>query len=304
MARRPASGPARSGGNGIPDFLVIGHAVQDLLSEDNPAEWRLGGAAAYAAVLARNLGLRTAVFTAARPELDLSALLPGVDIAIVPGEKTTQIRNVYEGERRTQYIPQRARRLTADRLPPPWRKAPLVLLGPVAGEVDGALAQCFPAAYAGVGAQGWLRAIGRDGRVRPVLPEAWPAEGVLSHASALFVSDEDIPPKAAQAALQKWCGLVETVAFTRGYNGADICHRGDWRHIEAFPAQAMDPTGAGDVFAAAFLISYRETGDPWQAARFACCAASFVVEDEGISAVPDRSRIEQRLQRYPDIIAA
>ena len=37
--------------------------------------------------------------------------------------------------------------------------------------------------------------------------------------------------------------------------------------------------------------------------RFGACAASFVVEGEGVSAVPDREQIQRRLERYPDIIA-
>ena len=84
--------------------------MQDLLSEDERTAWRLGGAAAYASVLARNLGLRTAVYTAAGPELDLPALLPGVEVSLISGEGTTQILNLYEGERRTQYIQRRAGR--------------------------------------------------------------------------------------------------------------------------------------------------------------------------------------------------
>jgi sugar/nucleoside kinase (ribokinase family) len=97
--------------------------------------------------------------------------------------------------------------------------------------------------------------------------------------------------------------MVPTLAFTRGYNGAEVWHESEWRHIDAFPAQAVDPTGAGDIFATGFLIRYHETGDAWEAARFAACAASFVVEGEGTSAVPDRAQIEQRLRLNPDIIA-
>ena len=295
---------------GPPQFLVIGHAVQDLLPEPDPAKpdvspgWRLGGAAAYASVLARNLGLRTALLTAAGPEMNLAAALPGIEIAIVPGESSTQFRNVYIGDRRSQFIPQRAAPITPAHLPAAWRQADIVLLGPVAGGVDPSLAACFPDSLLGVGAQGWLREIAADTSVRAVPPDAWDAEPVLRYAAALFLSDEDVPPHAAPAALQRWGEMVETLAFTRGYNGADVLHRGEWRHIDAFPADAVvDPTGAGDIFATGFLVRFRETGDPWEATRFGACAASFVVEGEGISAVPVRPQIEERLRRNPDIIA-
>lgn len=286
-----------------PQFLVIGHAVQDLLSEEDPSPWRLGGAAVYASSLSRKLGLRTAVLTSAGPEIDLAAAFPGVELANVPSDASTQFRNVYGRDRRRQFLPRRAAPITPADLPAEWRQAEIVLLGPVAGEVDAALACCFPGSLLGIGAQGCLRAIAADSSIKVIPPEAWDAEAVLRHADALFVSDEDIPAHASAAALEQWSGMAPTLAFTRGYNGADIIHRGERRHIDAFPAKAVDPTGAGDVFATGFLVRFQETGDAWEAARFAACAAAFAVEGEGTSSIPDRRQIEERLRLNPDIIA-
>jgi sugar/nucleoside kinase (ribokinase family) len=57
----------------------------------------------------------------------------------------------------------------------------------------------------------------------------------------------------------------------------------------------MDPTGAGDVFSAAFLIRLAETGDPCEAARFANVAASFSIEAPGVSGIPTRRQVEAYL---------
>jgi sugar/nucleoside kinase (ribokinase family) len=298
-----ADGPAAGGIPKTPGFLVVGHAVQDILSASDPNQWRLGGAACYASLLAHNLGLRTAVLTAAPPGLRLEEMLAGIGTAVVPSAVATQIRNLYEGGRRRQFISQRAVTLTADHLPGAWREAPIVLLGPVAGEVDASLASCFPRSLLGVGAQGWLREIGPGKEVRPVAPDAWDAGPILGPAQAVFLSDEDLPAEDAPGALSRWKQMVEVLAFTRGDGGADIHHAGEWRHIEAFPARAVDPTGAGDVFAAAFLVRYYESCDVWQAARFAACAASFTVEGEGTAAVPGRAQIERRLAEHPSIVA-
>ncbi len=285
-----------------PQFLVVGHAVQDLISEGDPGVWRLGGAAAYAAILARNLGLRTAILSAAAGDLPLAELLPGIECRIVPSRRTTRMRNVYaENGRRDQYVPQVANTLTAEHLPQEWSGASVVLLGPVLGEVDDALADRFPGEMLGIGAQGWLRRVGRDQRVRSLPPADWDARHILDRARVLFLSDEDISSDEAAPALAYWSDLVQTVAFTRGYGGADVCHRGEWRHIEAFPANAVDPTGAGDVFAAAFLIRLSESGDVWKATRFANCAASFAVEGAGVAAIPNRAQIEARLAEHPGI---
>jgi sugar/nucleoside kinase (ribokinase family) len=289
-----------------PQFLVIGHIVQDLPPDESAAtpDWRLGGTTSYAGLLAARLGLDTAVLTAAAADLALEDVLPGVEILRVPSSQSTQIRNLYTAEGRIQYIPQRASAIKPGSLPDDWRRAEIVLLGPVAGEVDEALATCFPLALLGVSAQGWLREIGPGGRVQALPPERWRAEEVLRPAHILFVSDEDFPPSFAEAVLERWSRQVEVLAYTRADRGAEICHRGTWRHIDAFPAEAVDPTGAGDVFAAAFLVRYRETSDPWEAARFAASAASFAVESDGLANIPDRAMIEARLQANPAIMAA
>lgn len=287
-----------------PRFLVVGHIVQDLAPDERAAgpSWRLGGTTSYAALLATRLGLDTAVLTAAAADFALAETVPGAEIVCVPSPQSTQIRNVYTAEGRVQYIPQRASAIKPSSLPDRWRRAEIVLLGPVAGEIDDALAACFPEALLGVSAQGWLREVGADGRVRPP-PELWRAETVLGPAHVLFAADEDFPAHSAEAVLTHWSQQVDVLTYTRAERGAEICHRGAWRHIDAFPAETVDPTGAGDVFATAFLVRYRETDDPWEAARFAASAASFIVESEGPANTPDRTMIEERLRAHPAIIA-
>jgi sugar/nucleoside kinase (ribokinase family) len=288
-----------------PEFLVVGHVVQDLTGDEGQGGTgsRLGGTACYAASLAERLGLRTGILTAAATDLPLDETLPSADVVRAPSADSTQMRNVYTAEGRVQYVPRRASRIDARRLPDAWRDAEIVLLGPVADEVDEALASCFPQALIGVSAQGWLRDIGADGMVRPLSPEAWRADAILKPAHVLVVSDEDLPPSGTRAVLERWSRRVDVLAYTRAERGAEVCHEGVWRHIDAFPAEAVDPTGAGDVFAAAFLIRYRDTDDAWEATRFASCAASFVIESEGLANIPDQAMIEARLREHPEIVA-
>jgi sugar/nucleoside kinase (ribokinase family) len=282
---------------GAPDFLVVGHVVQDLVPDGGGETWRLGGAASYASLLARNLGLRTAILTACSPGLPVAELFPGIEVSVVPSKRTTQMRNVYPPDgRRVQWVPQRAATLTAEHVPQEWRNARIVLLGPVAGEIDDSLAQVFsPETLIGAGAQGWLREVGSDQQVRPVPPHEWDAAATLQRARVLFLSDEDLPLDEAPAALAEWSELVEVVAFTRGYGGADICYHQEWRRFDAYPADPVDLTGAGDTFATAFLVRYAETGAPWEATRYGACAASLGIEGVGVEGVPTLEAIQQRL---------
>ena len=283
-----------------PEFLVIGHAAQDMREDGT---WQLGGAVAYASALANNLGLRTAALTSASPDVDFETLLPGVECHVVPSPESTRFHNTYDSARRRQRVSTRAEPITADDLPPAWRDAPIVLLGPLVGELDDALAEAFPDALIGIGAQGWLREIGPDTMVRPVEPQRWDEGLLLEHSDALFLSDEDIPADSAGEAIDRWLKSVGLIAFTHGDRGADVYTGSERRHIDAFPASVVDLTGAGDVFAAAFLICLHETNDVSEATRFAACAASFVVEGEGVAGIPTRAQIGARLRANPEIVA-
>jgi 1D-myo-inositol 3-kinase len=275
-----------------PDFLVIGHLAKDRTAEG----WRLGGSAAYASLTASRLGLRTAVLTSAATDLDASLLLPGIDVRSLPASETTVFENVYGPEGRVQYVWARAGTIAAGDVPREFLEARIVLLGPLVGEVEEEVASCFPRSLLAITPQGWLRTIRPDGRVEQTPPRRWRPRLLLRHSQALFVSDEDLPPAQAEEALARWAAQVPLVAFTRGARGARLWSEGRWREVPALPAEEFDPTGAGDVFAAAFLSRYAETDDAWQAALFAAAAASVVVEAPGTAGIPSRQQVEERLR--------
>jgi len=85
-------------------------------------------------------------------------------------------------------------------------------------------------------------------------------------------------------------------AVTKGASGARVYSQGDVYDLPAFTVVEVDPTGAGDVFAAAFLLALRERQPAVRAARFASCVASFAVEAEGVEGIPTRSAVEARLE--------
>ncbi|HSB41534.1 MAG TPA: hypothetical protein VLK28_06855, partial [Methylomirabilota bacterium] len=55
---------------------------------------------------------------------------------------------------------------------------------------------------------------------------------------------------------------------------------------------------AGDVFAAALLITYNREGNAWDAAAAAACCAAAAVEAEGAAGIPDHEGLEARLAAY------
>lgn len=271
----------------VPDFVIVGNVARDVVA----GGWRPGGTAVYAAEVARGLGRRVGLVTAATA--DVAAALPA-DIEVVrhPATTSTSFENIYTDAGRTQYLRAAGEPVPAAAVPAAWAGARIALLGPVYHEVDGAVAARFNG-LVGVCAQGYLRRADPDGRVRPLPPSAWDAAPLLRRARALFLSEEDIALDGGDAPAA-WGEVVPILAVTDGRRGARVHACGEWRHVPAFPAHEVDPTGAGDAFAASFLVALDEGADPWTAARFGAATASFVVEAAGPGA-PTRAAVEARI---------
>ncbi|MBM3188481.1 MAG: ribokinase [Chloroflexi bacterium] len=273
-----------------PQFLVIGHVTRDLVPDGS---YRVGGTATYSALTAARLGYRVGVLTAAAPDHPLFDAALGIRVCCCPSPTSTTFENIYSGHGRRQYLRAVAERLTVAQLPPEWQQAPIVHLGPVAQEVDASLAPVFPDGLLGVTPQGWMRRWDETGLVAPV---SWKdADDILPLADVVVLSQEDLG--GDQAALADLVRRARLLVLTVGSKGAIVHHRGQSRRLPAYLVEVADPTGAGDVFAAAYLIRYHETGDAIEAARFANCVASFVIEGVGTENIPDRERVEDRLRR-------
>ncbi len=274
-----------------PDFLAIGHVVRDIV----PGGWRLGGTVTHAAVQAQRLGLRAGVVTRSAADLGLERLLPDIEVRRIPSETTTTFENRYERGRRIQHVWEQAAPIGAEDVPQEWRKARTVLLGPVLAEVPVGLGRLFSGSLLGYCPQGWLREVRPDGLV---VRRAWAGVASLRRGDVVVVSEEDV--EGNDVALELWAREVPVVVVTEGGRGARVHVDGRWRHIAAFPGEEVDPTGAGDVFAAAFMVSLEESGDVAVAARFAAAAAGLSVGGAGATA-PTRDEIERVLADHPEV---
>ena len=274
-----------------PEFVVVGHVTLDRFGD----EVRPGGSAAYAAVTAHRLGLTAGLLTSHGDDFPLDALPPQIEVITIPAPSTTTFGHAVVKGARAMTVGSAARPLTPSDVPEDWLDAPLVLLAPVLNEVDPLLAATFTGGTVAASAQGWLR--GLDGEMR-VVPRPWVSpETLLAWVQALFLSREDISTEDDAAALT-WFERVPVGALTAGPAGATLFVNGDEYTVRPRPSREVDETGAGDVFAAAFLVHYARDGDAWRAAAAATCAAALATEGEGWSAVPDRSALETALAAY------
>jgi sugar/nucleoside kinase (ribokinase family) len=271
-----------------PDYLLLGHFTRDVLPDGTTAP---GGTSLYSALTAHQLGQRVAVVSApAELPTDWPA---AIAVAFHPSPAPPTFENRYTAQGRQQILHAASEAIALEDIPPEWRAAPVVHLGPVLGETPEQFASLFPNALLGVTPQGWMRTW------EPTLPSAvnyrpWhPDADLLKRIDVLVLSIEDVKgDEALVAAYARHCALV---ALTRGARGATLFQHGEPYPIPAFPAIEREPTGAGDVFAAALLVRLHETGDPIAAARFAACVAAGSVEGSCVSGIPTRAETERRI---------
>jgi sugar/nucleoside kinase (ribokinase family) len=207
---------------------------------------------------------------------------------------TTTFQNLYSTDgTRTQFLRAVAGKIKVSDIPPAWREAKIVLLGPLTGELEGSIVETFPRALIGVTPQGWMRGWDDEGRV---FPKPWDgAAEVLNYAKVVVFSEKDV--QRDENVIQAYARMAEILVVTHGPGGATVYHRGEARHLPAFETVEADPTGAGDVFAAAYLIELERSDDPYAAAHFANCVASFIVEKPGAEGIPTLEQVERRLAK-------
>jgi 1D-myo-inositol 3-kinase len=283
------------------DLLLIGHVTRDLIGE-TPAEGsRLGGTVSFAALTALRMRRRPTIVTRAASPADLAELPDAVECVVLPSDVTTTFANIYTPRGRVQHCYTPAAAIKATDIPTRCHRASIVLLGPLVDEIgpdvprlfgDGTLVAAVP--------QGWMRRWDETGRV---FAKPWEtAADILPHLDVLVASVEDIDYDLSR--LNPYFEHIPLIVMTEYRDGSTIYQRcPDGRiavtPIAPRPASEVDPTGAGDVFATAFLIRLQETGDPVQAARFANVAASYNVEHLGILGVPTRETVLAYMEKYP-----
>jgi sugar/nucleoside kinase (ribokinase family) len=176
-----------------------------------------------------------------------------------------------------------------------------VLLGPLVNEIGTDVPELFhEETLVAAVPQGWMREWDATGRVH-AKPWTTAAE-ILPHLNVLVLSLEDIDYDLDR--LTPWFEHISLIVLTEYRDGSTIYRRSADGQISVTPipprpAHEVDPTGAGDVFATAFVIRYQETGDPVEAARFANVTASFSVEHVGVSGMPSREQVLAYMAAHP-----
>ena len=269
-------------------LVAEGHVTNDRLAHGRSP----GGSALYAGLVAAKLGATVRIVTSFGADFTGAALLSraGIEVDASRSEETTTFQEIAIGEKRSWRALSKASQLRG-----PVPQGDVLFACPVLAEVDPSCLQSPPAKIVAAGLQGWLRVLGPDGLVEPREP---PELGFLHGCKAVFCSDEDLAQNAPRV-MPMLLGIAEMVVLTEGPQGALLYVDQKPHRVQALPTKrVLDPTGAGDAFAASFLLALASGMSSFDAAVVGACASSIVIEGYGPEGIEGLTALKERLAWY------
>jgi 1D-myo-inositol 3-kinase len=251
--------------------LCAGHVTHDLIGRDVVP----GGCAYYAAGTFLCLGAHSRLVSTVGEDFACDADLEAIECLIERRGLTTVFRNSYpDGAMRVQTVTALAPKVIPEQIPFSWARPNVLFVGPVMGEVDlGAWKQAVQPGILAIGVQGFIRKRS-DSRVVPFRWSPFPED--LAGVDVAVLSEEDLVGQGDL--LERLRASIPIVAVTRERRGCDIITAKGSCWIGIHPARVVDPTGAGDSFAAGFLYALATGRLPEDAARLGAAAASIIIE--------------------------
>jgi sugar/nucleoside kinase (ribokinase family) len=162
--------------------------------------------------------------------------------------------------------------------------------------------------------QGGATSLTLDPEAAYMNPASWPdLRGLLHGLPAFLPSEEELRAlfwgqsndlwEMAETLAAQGCELIVVKRGGLGQMLYDGAGRKRWE-IPAYPAQLVDPTGAGDSFCGGFLAGYKQTYDPLRAVLYGNVSASLTIEGSGafhaLEALPGLA--QARLQSLAEIV--
>ncbi len=269
------------------EYILVGHIAADVIEGGR----RLGGTVAYAAATAAAFGLEVGVLTSAAPDEPLlSELETYAQLVIQPADETTTFENVYTPSRRVQHLLATAADL--EKLPADWRNAPLIHLAPIADEITPTILDSITDdSRLMLTPQGWMRQRGDDNLVSF---KRWFDRALLDRADVVVISEEDIA--SAPDLEEEYIAHTRRLIVTQGNDGGRYYINGERFTYAAIPTNALNLTGAGDVFAASLFAGWHFHQTNFHAAvRVAARLAAHSVLRHGLASAPHKQEIAQAI---------
>ena len=273
-----------------PKFLAIGHLSFDVNIVDggSPNDPIPGGASAYATLVAIKHGISSGILTSVGDDYPIEEILSGIDVRGPKSEHTSSFANYYDGDNRNQVLIASGSKIFESEIPVGWTQPNILYVGPLLHELPTDIVNWFEPELSCLVPSGWLR--------------RWGADGVITHARALVLSQRkkwDVivvsEAEIANLSIEQLRNFSEIICVTRGQLGARIWKGRDWVDIPVIKSAPVDFTGAGDVWASAFVIALNDGRNIEDAGMYASAASAIGIESIGLLGCPSPTEIENRI---------
>ena len=228
----------------------------------------------------------------------------GIEYELLPSEQTGGFSLIYDakGDRDLQVLG------VANSIPVVEvniEKADFVLLGPILGEISVELGQHISSNTKSpilLDPQGTLRQIENGDIVHHMTDEFVALAGLSTIVKAneletrvvTSIDPRQDPERAVKALYEFGCKIA---VVTLAEAGSIIFDGSDLYEIPPHTTTAIDPTGAGDTYAAGFMVKYLETPNNLSAVGcFASAVASVMVENSGPDFPLTRTEADRRFE--------
>jgi sugar/nucleoside kinase (ribokinase family) len=278
------------------DLIGVGNPVYDtIITPRTRTDGRvLSGCSTNACLAAKRLGMKKVGLVgcigrdfAGRFSRDMARY--GVEAETNEGIETGGFHLVYGDDgNRTLDVLGVAGQISPKNFPEKFLDSKFILIGPILGEVSLELVEYIRGSSSAtlfLDPQGLIRTIGEDKRIIHrcnaiefkklvelvdfVKPNEYEVETITG------VKD----PARAICRLREFGGAVPIVTLAE--RGSLLLDGNRLYRIPPYATSAVDPTGAGDVYAGSFITEYERTDDLSEETIFASAAASIKVEQVG-----------------------
>jgi sugar/nucleoside kinase (ribokinase family) len=246
-----------------PAVVIAGSVTRDLIHRGGGTVARIGGTVWYAGLTLARLGFPTRIVTrlgAGESGIRIALAEAGLEARIEPSTTSTVFHNSYgDGgpDDRVQAVETVAEPISAQALSAALGNAALCYLGPLhPGDLSAAVASRLDGFPIALDVQGYTRRIDHGrvlAEVAPALTPLLASAKIIkaSAAEACLIAETADPAEAAR----RLAGGREDVEIlvTCGGDGVHMVAGGEPHHLGAVPLGDVDPTGAGDIFLAAYL---------------------------------------------------
>ncbi|MEM3403971.1 MAG: PfkB family carbohydrate kinase [Nitrososphaeria archaeon] len=273
----------------------------------------LGGAPVYSGSIFTLFGNRTALFSQIGFDYYEEAVqfcrIRGIDfrgLRRLP-QRTLAFENTYDDEgNRRQKCFNTTPKLLFKELPREYFDSKAFYIAPIMGEVDLELLKELRRKEITLmlDPQGLMRNIGEEGRIELTFNQG-ELEPVFELVDIVKIGNDEFQASNMEVKdVMEWLKDigVSVGIVTRGKEKVTIASKNTIIEVPTINVAVEDPTGAGDVFGAAFLSEYLRGYDAAEAAKIANIAAGLKIRYKGPNGFPTRREVLRHKALQEDLL--